>query len=108
MNTSTGDRELIDWVQRQISTGARWIAVPGHLLTNASEEIIAGVNSVLVTGTPVSVSILQRALGMSEHWNRQPFAALRPAIQAKHLLYSSCVPIHSHRNRSPTKWPTVW
>ena len=27
------------------------------------------------------------------------------AIQAKRLLYSSCVPIHSHRNTSPTKCP---
>ena len=31
------DGELIEWVQRQINTGARRIVLPGHLVMNASD-----------------------------------------------------------------------
>jgi len=43
MSSTNADRELIDWVQRQINTGTRRIIVPGYLLTNASETVIEEV-----------------------------------------------------------------
>jgi len=40
MNTTNADRNLINWVQREINTGSRRIMVPGYLLINASEAVI--------------------------------------------------------------------
>jgi len=58
MNATNADRELIDWVQRQINTGARRIVVPGHLLTNASEEIIEEVRRLCqLNGVSIEVRV---------------------------------------------------
>jgi len=39
MATNT-DGELVDFVQRQIDSGATRIVLPGHLVANASEEVL--------------------------------------------------------------------
>ncbi len=58
MSSTNTDRELIDWVQRQINTGTRRIVVPGHLLTNASEEVIEEVRRLCrLNGVSVEVRV---------------------------------------------------
>ena len=41
--TFGADGELIEWVQRQINTGARRIVLPGHLVANASDTALEEV-----------------------------------------------------------------
>jgi hypothetical protein len=43
MISPNGDRELVDWVQRQINTGATRIVVPGHLVAEASNVALEEV-----------------------------------------------------------------
>jgi len=58
MSSTNTDRELIDWVQRQINTGTRRIVVPGRLLTNASEEVIEEVRRLCrLNGVSVEVRV---------------------------------------------------
>ena len=41
--SSGTDRELIEWVQRQINSGATRIVLPGHLVVNASDTALEEV-----------------------------------------------------------------
>lgn len=58
MDSMHADRELIDWVQQQINTGARRIVVPGYLLTNASEAVVEEVRRLCkLNGVSVEIRV---------------------------------------------------
>ena len=40
MNATNADRELIDWVQREINSGSRHIVLPGRLVSATSESTL--------------------------------------------------------------------
>lgn len=52
------DRELINWVQRQINTGATRIMVPGHLVAGASDEALEEIRRLCkLNGVAVEVKM---------------------------------------------------
>ena len=53
---SNTDRELIDWVQRQINSGAKQIVLPGFLVTGASNETLEEIRRLcMLNGVSVEV-----------------------------------------------------
>jgi hypothetical protein len=56
--SSKPDQELIEWVQRQINSGATRIALPGHLVANASDEALEEVRRLCrLNGVSVEVRV---------------------------------------------------
>lgn len=58
MALSKTDKELIDWVQRQINTGATSIAIPGFLVIGASNEVLEEVRRLcMLNGVSVEIKL---------------------------------------------------
>jgi hypothetical protein len=54
--SSEADRELTEWVQRQINTGSTQIVLPGPLVANASHEALEEVRRLCrLNGVSVEV-----------------------------------------------------